>query len=97
MFEMTKVHPLEPSLIQDYKADEIAPMYGRNVDGYGSKIPTRHWLKVKNRWRRIYTTIYSNIGTSWIVVDKKTLVVRDALDLNSYRKSRCGSPPKLSE
>ena len=67
---------LEEFDIQDRRVDEQAPMYGRNADGYGSKIPTRHWLKVDNRWRRVYCTIFSNVGTCWINVKGEKLIVR---------------------
>ena len=67
---------LEPADIQGERQDERAPNYGRNVDGYGSKIPTSRWLKVGGRWRRVYCTIYSNIGTCWVIVNGERKVVR---------------------
>jgi len=36
--------------------------------GYGSKIPTTQKVWYEGKWRRIYCTIFSNIGTSWITV-----------------------------
>jgi len=67
---------LDTDLIQDWCEDVNPPTYGRTASGYGRKIPTAHRIKVKNRWRRVYVTIYSNAGTSWITVDGKRLIVR---------------------
>ena len=67
---------LDENDIQSFRQDVEYPTYGRNVDGYGMKIPTPRWLKVKNRWRRVYVTQYSNCGTAWIIVDKQQLIVR---------------------
>lgn len=33
---------------------------------YGSRRPTRYMVKYKNRWRRVYCCIYSNVGTCFI-------------------------------
>jgi hypothetical protein len=48
--------------------------------GYGSKIPNATKVQYLGRWRRVYTTIYSNIGTSWISVKGTKHIVRDARD-----------------
>ena len=45
------------------------------ASGYGSKIPTSRMVRVDNRWRRVYCTIYSNIGTCWFVQDKQKVIV----------------------
>lgn len=37
------------------------------ASGYGKKIPTAYLIHFDGRKRRIYCTIYSNIGTTWIV------------------------------
>ena len=36
--------------------------------GYGSKIPTRHMVKLpgSNRWRRVYCCCWSNAGTCYV-------------------------------
>jgi hypothetical protein len=46
------------------------------ASGYGSKIPTSRMVKVDNRWRRVYCTIYSNIGTCWFIQDNQKVIVR---------------------
>ena len=66
---------LDPADIQGFREDVDPPRYGRNVDGYGRKIPTGRWLKVRNRWRRVYVCIFSNSGTAYVVIDGKDWVV----------------------
>lgn len=73
---MVNLNYLDPATIQAFREDVEAPRYGRNVDGYGRKIPTHRWLKVRNRWRRVYVTQYSNAGTAWIVIDGKRWIIR---------------------
>ena len=72
---MNTVQYLNHSNVQNMKCDESAPRYGRNAYGYGNKIPTPGWLKVANRWRRVYVTIWSNSGTAWITVNGERLVL----------------------
>ncbi len=76
MSEPGRVEYLDDGDIQSFREDAVAPSYGRNVDGYGMKIPTGRWLKVRNRWRRVYVTQYSNAGTAWVVIDGKRMIVR---------------------
>lgn len=72
---MNAVQYLNHSNVEDMKRDDRPPRYGRNVDGYGSKIPTDSWVKVENRWRRVYVTIWSNCGTPWITIKGERLVL----------------------
>ena len=65
---------LDESLIEGKRADDCMP-YGQGVMGYGRKIATNRMLKVLGRWRRVYVTIFSNSGTSWVVIDKKHYIV----------------------
>lgn len=51
------------------------PAYGRNADGYGSKMPTCHMIEYDGRWRRVYVMCYSNSGTAYIVAGGTTLVL----------------------
>ena len=46
-----------------------------SASGYGSKIPTSYMIKWENRWRRVYCTIYSNIGTCYAMVKGVRVVV----------------------
>ena len=43
--------------------------------GYGKKIPTTNKVHFAGRWRRIYCSIYSNIGTCFIIYEGKELTV----------------------
>ena len=45
--------------------------------GYGSKIPTALMVKHKNRMKRVYLMIYSNIGTCYIMDHGKRLIITD--------------------
>lgn len=39
-----------------------------SASGYGSRIPTRHMVKLPGspRWRRVYCCIWSNAGTCYV-------------------------------
>jgi len=43
--------------------------------GYGKKIPTRYMVKFNNRWHRVYTCIFSNSGTLYIISKGKDIIV----------------------
>jgi len=46
------------------------------TSGYGKAIPTQYAVRCfNNRWCRVYCTIYSNIGTLWIVWKKQKYCV----------------------
>lgn len=47
------------------------------ANGYGRKIPTCYKVKYGGRWYRIYTCIYSNAGTSYIIVNNKWVITGD--------------------
>lgn len=36
------------------------------ASGYGRRIPTERVVYFRNRWRRVYVCIFSNIGTCYI-------------------------------
>ena len=65
---MSDVTYTDPNDVTDVRTDAEAPTYGRNVDGYGGKIPTRHAVKLGNRWRRVYVMNYGNAGTAYVIV-----------------------------
>lgn len=35
--------------------------------GYGKKIPTRYMVRIGTVWYRVYTMIFSNIGSNYIL------------------------------
>lgn len=45
--------------------------------GYGNAIPNRQMVRIGTRLHRIYTTIHSNVGTSWVIVKGERLIVRE--------------------
>lgn len=49
-----------------------------NATGYGSKIPTRNKILIGNKFYRIYTRIYSNAGTCYIVSKGIQIIVSDS-------------------
>ncbi len=58
---------LEPSAVLAARTTE-EPRHGRNVDGYGRKIPTQYLIQLADkRWRRVYVCCFSNSGTAYIV------------------------------
>ena len=34
--------------------------------GYGKRIPSRFKVYFEGKWRRVYVTQYSNVGSAWI-------------------------------
>jgi hypothetical protein len=61
-----------PSYVSEVTADEAAPL-NPYAGGYGSKIPTRYRVRYLNRWRRVWVTQFSNVGSAWISVSGKQL------------------------
>lgn len=59
-----------------------APLYCHHhglmqtATGYGSRIATAHMVKYRNKWRRVYCCIYSNIGTCYIGKLSDGLIVK---------------------
>ena len=39
--------------------------------GYGAKIPTSWMVRIGKRWYRVYCCIYSNIGSCYIMKNKR--------------------------
>lgn len=57
--------------------DKPAPQSGKNVSGYGSKIPCSKMIQTEQNgiFRRVYCRIFSNIGTCYIVVKGERYIV----------------------
>lgn len=45
--------------------------------GYGSKLRSTWMIKINNRWHRVYISLWSNIGTAYIVLGGKDLILKD--------------------
>lgn len=61
---------------------EEEPKYHRSATGYGSKIPTRFYVKIfsdkgDRRMRRVYAICYSNVASYFIVVNRKREFIQD--------------------
>jgi len=49
----------------------------QTASGYGAKLNSGRVVKLRDgRTRRIYITQFSNIGSAWIILDKKRLYLR---------------------
>jgi hypothetical protein len=49
-------------------SEPMAPRSGQTRSGYGSKMPTRHKVRVfDQRWRRVYMVQKGNAGTAFII------------------------------
>jgi hypothetical protein len=73
----------DPALVTGTRQTK-EPTYGRNADGYGGKLPTRHMIRYAGRWRRVYVMCYSNSGTAYVVVNGANQV----LDIDTEYKLR---------
>ncbi len=66
---------------EDYELINEPPKfpYGQGVMGYGRKVTTDWMLKFKTekRKRRVYCTIFSNIGSCWVLVNGERLYLRE--------------------
>jgi hypothetical protein len=53
----------------------------RTASGYGSKLTTRHMVKVEGKrdiWRRVYAICYSNAASFFVIIDGKRVFIRDS-------------------
>lgn len=54
---------------------------GQSASGYGSKIPNDYMIHFDgdpaHRWYRVYTMIYSNSGTCYVIRGGERLIVRE--------------------
>lgn len=75
---------MEKTFIIEELEKKYAPLWWHlqgltyTASGYGSKIPTDHKVRLPgdSRWRRVYHTIWSNIGTSWVQYKGERIVIR---------------------
>lgn len=51
------------------------PPHNRSRSGYGSKVPTAYQLQIDKRWHRVYSVIWSNSGTCYIVKGGQRLYI----------------------
>ena len=67
---------VDETAIEKVARDTVYPR-NRNVNGYGSKIPTSYRVKLAGRWRRVYAICYSNAATLYVVVNGKPQYLND--------------------
>lgn len=61
------------------KVEPVKYEYGRNADGYGSKIGTDYMIRLKGkgeRWRRVYAICYSNSASHYVIIKGERLYCR---------------------
>jgi hypothetical protein len=66
---MTRCHYLAeefPSAIVEYSPFTGRPWAGRDVQGYGRKIPTDYKVSLNGRKYRVYVCCFGNAGTAYI-------------------------------
>ena len=73
---------LDISRITSAKLTEY-PRYGRDVYGYGSKIPLGYMVRLDGRgpWRRVYCICYSNAGTLYVIDKGEPAYIAGDLEL----------------
>lgn len=47
----------------------------QTATGYGSKLNSGYKIKLNNRLYRVYTTIWSNSGTNWIIANGRKIII----------------------
>lgn len=47
----------------------------QTATGYGRKLTSTYKIKIENRFYRIYTCIFSNVGTSFVVRKGKEIII----------------------
>lgn len=65
----------EPASVTGVKSTDT-PKGGRTASGYGGKIPTAQMIEYLGVWRRVYTMVYGNGSTPYVLV-KGDVVVLD--------------------
>lgn len=46
-----------------------------SATGYGRKIPTQYMLRIKERWHRVYSMVYGNSGTAYVLKGGAELIL----------------------
>lgn len=71
-----------PAHASDYIATNYRPLawqvarLQKTASGYGTKIPTCYTVKYQGRERRIYADCYSNVASTYIIVNGEKVFVR---------------------
>ncbi len=59
------------------------PNYGRNVSGYGNKMPTQYKVRFqgKGKWYRVYCVCFSNVGSIYVIINNEKFYFRYVMEL----------------
>ena len=76
MKDLEYIDPAELEIFVSLLPHQVAGL-SYTATGYGKKIPTTKMVKYKGRIYRIYCMIFSNIGTCYITVKGRQLIIRD--------------------
>ena len=71
---------LRKNAIQGRRKDASPPNYGADKHGYGDKISTAWWFKVRNRWRRVYRSESNSFLCFYVIVGGKKRGLSGNLD-----------------
>lgn len=73
------------SKVSDIRIVELTTaQHYQNVNGYGSKLPTRYMFRYEGRMRRVYMVIYGNGGSPYIVVKGECLYLDTDTEYDIY-------------
>lgn len=65
--DTTKLDYIDTNEVRNIIIDSSEPSYGRDVYGYGMKVPTHYRLRLTNgRTVRVYAVCVSNAGTMYV-------------------------------
>lgn len=64
-----------PAKIDELEWQSTGKSY--TVSGYGIKIPTPYKVLHKNRWKRVYCRIFSNIGSLYIMCRSRKIFITE--------------------
>jgi hypothetical protein len=79
----------DPTLVSNHRTTLVVPRSPSST-GYGRKIPTRYMLDYNGRAHRVYTMIYGNSGSVYILSKGKELF----LDIDTEYALQDGIPPQ---
>jgi hypothetical protein len=76
MPRLNTTHPNHWTPLPEPYTAELRPLWyhrrglSQTVSGYGKALTSPHVIRLADgRTRRVYVTIYSNIGTAWVILD----------------------------
>lgn len=68
------MHYTSLNRVSEYRTTPL-PASGQTASSYGRKIPTRYMIRYGARWHRVYSMVYGNSGTAYILVGGEMLIL----------------------